>query len=58
MKRAKSPTSTKAGMKAPMYRSPTLRPSWSAMTISTREGGMICARVPEAVMAPAATAGL
>src|SRR5574337_407701 len=32
------------------YMSPTDRPSWSAMMISTREGGMICARVPEAAI--------
>jgi hypothetical protein len=48
----------KAGMKAPLYRSPTLRPSWSAITISTSEGGTICASVPEAVIAPLAIAGL
>jgi len=34
--------------------SPTERPSWSASTISTSEGGMICASVPEAAMVPAA----
>ena len=39
---------------APAYMSPTERPSWSAMTISTSDGGMICASVPEAVMTPVA----
>ena len=48
------PTSMKAGTKAPLYMSPTLRPSWSAMMISTSEGGMICASVPEAAIAPLA----
>ena len=43
------------GMKAASYMSPTDLPSWSAMTISTSEGGMICASVPEAAMTPAAT---
>ena len=42
-------------MKAPSYMSPTDRPSWSAMTISTSDGGMICASVPEAAMTPVAT---
>ena len=41
-------------MKAPWYMSPTERPSWSAITISTRLGGMICANVPDAAMTPAA----
>ena len=35
--------------------SPTDLPSWSAITISTSEGGMICASVPEAAMTPVAT---
>ena len=39
---------------APSYMSPTDLPSWSAMMISTREGGMIWARVPEAAMTPEA----
>ena len=42
------------GMKAPSYMSPTDLPSWSAITISTSEGGMICASVPEAAMTPVA----
>ncbi len=42
-------------MKAPSYMSPTERPSWSAMTMSTIDGGMICASVPEAAMMPVAT---
>ena len=42
-------------MKAPSYMSPTERPSWSAMTIRTSEGGMIWASVPEAAMTPVAT---
>ena len=50
-----SPTSMKAGVNAPLYMSPTLRPTWSAMMMSTSEGGMICASVPEAAMAPAAS---
>ena len=52
------PTSMKAGTKAPLYMSPTLRPSWSAMMISTSEGGMICASVPEAAMTPLASGRL
>ena len=51
-------TSAKAGMKAARYMSPTLWPSWSAMTISTIDGGMICASVPEAVITPAASGRL
>ena len=43
-------------MNAPSYMSPTERPSWSAMTISTSDGGMICASVPEAAMTPEASA--
>ena len=42
-------------MIAPSYMSPTERPSWSASTISTRDGGMICASVPEAAMTPVAS---
>jgi hypothetical protein len=49
------PVSTKPGTKAPAYRSPTLLPSWSARMISTSEGGMICASVPEAAITPLAT---
>ena len=45
------------GTSAPVYMSPTERPSWSAMTIRTNEGGMICASVPEAAMVPAAKRG-
>ena len=48
-----SPISAKPGMKAPLYMSPTLLPIWSASTISTRDGGMICANVPEAAITPA-----
>ena len=42
-------------MKAPLYMSPTDRPNWSAMTISTSDGGMICASVPDAAITPAAS---
>ena len=41
-------------MKAPAYMSPTDLPSWSAITISTSDGGMICASVPEAAITPVA----
>jgi hypothetical protein len=34
--------------------SPTERPSWSASTISTRDGGISCVMVPEAAMTPVA----
>ena len=34
--------------------SPTERPNWSAITISTSDGGMICASVPEAAITPEA----
>ena len=52
--KAYRPASTKPGMKAPSYMSPTDLPSWSAITIRTSEGGMICASVPEAAMMPVA----
>ena len=52
--KAYRPASTKPGMKAPSYISPTDLPSWSAITIRTSEGGMICANVPEAAMMPVA----
>ena len=54
MKPAYSPASTMPGMKAPAYMSPTDRPSWSAMMMSTSEGGMICASVPDAAIVPEA----
>ena len=54
MNRMYKPTSNKPGNKAPAYMSPTERPSWSARTISTSEGGMACAKVPEAVITPVA----
>jgi hypothetical protein len=34
--------------------SPTDLPSWSAMTMRTSEGGMICANVPDAAITPEA----
>jgi hypothetical protein len=34
--------------------SPTDLPSWSAMMMSTSEGGMICASVPDAAITPEA----
>ena len=46
------PINMNPGKKAPLYISPTLRPSWSAMMISTSEGGMIWARVPDAAITP------
>ena len=54
MNRMYKPTSNRPGIKAPAYMSPTERPNWSANTISTKEGGMACAKVPEAVMVPVA----
>ena len=48
------PTSRPAGISAPAYMSPTERPSWSASTISTSDGGIACASVPDAVMVPVA----
>ena len=48
------PTSSRPGTSAPAYMSPTERPSWSASTISTSDGGIACASVPEAVMVPVA----
>ncbi len=39
---------------APLYMSPTLLPSWSPSTISTSEGGISCAMVPEAAITPVA----
>ena len=55
MKSTYSAVNVNPGMKAPLYRSPTLLPSWSASTISTSEGGMICASVPDAAITPPAT---
>ena len=37
---------------APAYMSPTERPSWSASTTSTSEGGISCVIVPEAAITP------
>jgi len=37
---------------APAYMSPTERPSWSASTTSTSEGGMSWVMVPDAAMTP------
>ena len=37
---------------APAYMSPTERPSWSASTIRTSEGGMSWVIVPDAAMTP------
>ena len=37
---------------APLYMSPTERPSWSASTTSTSEGGMSWVMVPEAAITP------
>ena len=37
---------------APAYMSPTERPSWSASTTSTSDGGMSWVMVPEAAMTP------
>ena len=42
-------------MNAPLYISPTERPSTSAITISTSDGGIICASVPDAAITPAAS---
>src|SRR6266704_2839946 len=39
---------------AAAYMSPTDRPSWSASTMRTSDGGMICASVPEAAITPLA----
>ncbi|MNL70532.1 hypothetical protein D3C87_1955490 [compost metagenome] len=49
------PVSTRPGTNAPLYMSPTERPSWSASTISTSDGGMICASVPDAAITPEAS---
>ena len=37
---------------APLYMSPTERPSWSASTISTSEGGISWVMVPDAAITP------
>jgi len=42
------------GPQAPLYMSPTERPSWSASTTSTSEGGTSCVIVPEAASTPVA----
>jgi len=49
-----SPVRAKPGRKAPLYMSPMERPSWSASTISTSDGGMICDSVPDAAITPVA----
>ncbi|CAM3145226.1 hypothetical protein PANO111632_05090 [Paracoccus nototheniae] len=49
------PVSASAGTSAALYISPTDRPSWSASTIRTSDGGMTCASVPEAAMTPVAS---
>jgi hypothetical protein len=36
------------------YMSPTERPSWSASTTSTSDGGISCVMVPEAAITPVA----
>ena len=43
------------GTNAASYMAPTGRWSCSAITISTSDGGMICASVPDAAMMPLAT---
>jgi len=50
--RQKSSTCTRLGPQAPRYMSPTERPSWSASTISTRDGGISWVMVPEAAITP------
>jgi hypothetical protein len=47
-----------AGIRAARYMSPTLTPSWSAMTMRTTLGGMIWARVAEPRITPLANRGL
>ncbi len=47
-----SPTCSRLGPIAPAYMSPTERPSWSASTTSTSDGGMSCVIVPEAAITP------
>jgi hypothetical protein len=54
MNRMYSATSSRPGISAPAYMSPTERPIWSASTISTSDGGIACASVPDAVMVPVA----
>ena len=49
---ANSATWMKLGPMAPRYMSPTERPSWSASTTSTSDGGMSCVIVPEAAITP------
>jgi hypothetical protein len=48
----KRPERSNPGMNAPLKRSPTETPSWSASTISTMLGGMICPSVPLAAITP------
>ena len=49
-----SATWIRLGPMAPRYMSPTERPSWSASTTSTSEGGMSWVMVPEAAITPVA----
>ncbi len=51
---ANSSTWTSDAPVAPIYISPGERPSWSARTISTSDGGISCVMVPEAAMTPVA----
>ena len=54
MNSASIPTSISPGRIDPRYMSPTDTPITSAITISTSEGGMICASDPEAQITPEA----
>lgn len=55
MKSMYEPASIRLGVRAPRYMSPTDTRNWSARMISTSDGGMIWASVPEAAMTPVAT---
>ena len=47
-----SPIWIRLGPIAPAYMSPTERPSTSASTTRTSDGGMSCVMVPDAAMTP------
>ncbi len=54
---ANKATKAKLGYIAPKYISPTGTVKVSAKTINTKEGGIICANVPEAIITPLEMAG-
>ena len=57
IKSANNTVNNKLGYIAPKYISPTGTLSVSAKTINTKDGGIICASVPDAIITPLLIAG-